>query len=129
MGRIGVQPSLQRCRVGIYPCPRVDVGVVLPDGLQQLQGVLLDTLLHGILLPSEPPTSPGALLTPLVRTSSHQGRTPALPQEVWSIAQPRASYSRELQPHEILGSLGRSKSPQLVSNSRNICSIRGEAEG
>jgi hypothetical protein len=26
--------------------PRVDVGVVLPDGVQQLQGVLLDTLLH-----------------------------------------------------------------------------------
>src|SRR5918995_633518 len=46
MGRIGVQPSLQRCRVGIDPCPRVDVGVVLPDGLQQLQGVLLDTVLH-----------------------------------------------------------------------------------
>src|SRR5918992_5423367 len=50
MGRIWVQPTPQRCRVGIYPCPRVDVGVVLPDGLQQLQGVLLDTLLH------DPPT-------------------------------------------------------------------------
>src|SRR5215207_6456082 len=46
MGRIGIQASLQRCRVGIHPCPRVDVGVVLPDGPQQLQGVLLDTLLH-----------------------------------------------------------------------------------
>src|SRR5215216_3934998 len=51
MGRIGVQASLQRCRVGIYPCPRVDVGVVLPDGVQQLQGVLLDTVLHKSISP------------------------------------------------------------------------------
>src|SRR5918993_576274 len=50
MSRVGVQASLQRCRVGIYPCPRVDVGMVLPDGVQKLQGVLLDTLLH------DPPT-------------------------------------------------------------------------
>src|SRR5829696_737421 len=68
-----------------------------------------------IALPSEPPPPP--------RTHS------SLPGEVWSIARPRASYSRELEPHEILGSLGRSKSQQLVSNSRNICSIRDEAEG
>src|ERR687897_3282530 len=53
----------------------------------------------------------------------------SLPGEVWTIARPRASYSRELQPYEILGSLGRSKSQQLVSNSHNICSIRDEAEG
>src|SRR5215207_2212362 len=53
----------------------------------------------------------------------------SLPGEVWSIAWPRASYSRELQPHEILGSLGLSKSQQLASNSRNICSIRNEVEG
>ena len=30
--------------------PRRDIGVVLPDGVQQLQGVLLDTVFHGILL-------------------------------------------------------------------------------
>src|SRR5215216_5586362 len=59
MGRIGVQPSLQRCRAGIYPCPRVDVGVVLPDGVQQLQGVLLDTVFHDPPTPKHPP--PGAL--------------------------------------------------------------------
>ena len=52
-----------------------------------------------IALPSEHPPPP--------RTHS------SLPGEVWSIARPRASYSRELQPYEILGSLGRSKSALL----------------
>jgi hypothetical protein len=58
---------------------------VLPDGLQQLQGVFLDTLLHEILLPSEPPPPPGALLAPpehlplplpLARASLLLGLTP-----------------------------------------------------
>src|SRR5215213_11181531 len=48
--RIGVQSGLQRRRVGIHPRPRVNVGVVLPDGVQQLQSISLDTVLR------DPPT-------------------------------------------------------------------------
>ena len=68
MGRIGVQASLQRCRVGIDPCPRVDVGVVLPDGVQQLQSVSLDTVLR------DPPTP-----RTISATTSSALRSPACP--------------------------------------------------
>src|SRR5215211_494683 len=42
----------------------------------------------------------------------------SLPGEVWSIARHRASYSRELQTHEILGSLVLEEEPGAVRSPR-----------